>query len=367
MAPLSRRQLLAGLTAACLPATPSARAQTPPSLREAAAAGNRFFGAAVRIDEIERDPRLRQAILRDCSHLTPEIDLKWDAVEPVRGELRLRAADDLAGFARRHGLKLRGHTLLWHDGIPPWAAEALATRPDWTLIRRFFASVIPRFGDSIEEWEVVNEPIETGFRMDGLRRSPFLDAFGPDYIRRALEEARQFAPNARLMLNEYGLDYDIPVERDRRYLLLRLIERLRHEGAPLNGLGIQAHLNLRKEPFDERIFATFLREVAGLGLQIVITELDVMEADRSLAPAERDHRAADLVRRYLDVALAEKAVAGVVTWGLGDRHSWLQQRRHSPADGPHDLNRGLPYDDDYVPKPMHRAIGDAFRTAPPRL
>lgn len=367
MAPLSRRQLLAGLAAGGLSGTRSARAQTPPSLKEAAAAGHRFFGAAVRIDGIEHDERLRQAVLRNCSHLTPEVDLKWDAVEPVRGELRLRAADDLAAFARRHGLKLRGHTLLWHNGIPRWAVESLSASADWTLIRRFFASLIPRFGDSIEEWEVVNEPIETGFRMDGLRRSPFLDAFGPDYIRRALEEARQFAPNARLMLNEYGLDYDIPVERDRRYLLLRLIERLRHEGAPLNGLGIQAHLDLRKGPFDQRVFAAFLREAAGLGLQIVITELDVMEADRSLAPAERDRRAADLVRRYLDVALADKAVAGVVAWGLGDRHSWLQPRRHSPVDGSHDLNRGLPYDHDFMPKPMHRAIGDAFRTAPPRL
>lgn len=367
MAGLSRRRLLTGLAAAAPLAARTAQANTAPSLKEAATAGNRFFGAAMRIDAIERDDRLRQAVLRDCSHLTPEIDLKWNAVEPARGELRLRAADDLASFARRHGLKLRGHTLLWHDGVPRWAAEALAAKPDWTLIRRFFASVIPRFGDSIEEWEVVNEPIETGFRMDGLRRSPFLDAFGPDYIRRALEEARLFAPKARLMLNEYGLDYDIPVERDRRYLLLRLIERLRNQGAPLNGLGIQAHLDLRKGPFDARAFAAFLREVAGFGLQIVITELDVMEADRRPGLVERDRRAAELVRRYLDVALAEKAVAGIVTWGLGDRNSWLQQRRPSPVDGSRDLNRGLPYDHDFIPKPMHRAIGDAFRAAPPRL
>ena len=366
---LSRRRVLGGIAAlpaaALLTAGPSAAAAS--SLKAAAQAGHRFFDAAVRFDQIAADDALRAAVLRNCTHLTPEIDLKWNALEPRRGELRLGPADDLAQFALRHGLKLRGHTLLWHDGVPGWAAEALAERPDWTLVRRLFASVIPRFGDSIEDWEVVNEPIETGYRMDGLRRNPFLAAFGPDYIRRALEEARQFAPNARLAINEYGLDYELPVERDRRYLLLRLIERLRNEGAPLNAIGLQAHLDLAKGPFDERAFEAFLKELAGFDLQIAITEFDVMEADRRAPIAVRDRRVADMARRYLDVALAQKAVAGIATWGLSDRHSWLQEHRPEPREGAADANRGLPYDGDFAPKPLHRAIRDALRSAPPRL
>ena len=55
-------------------------------------------GAAVRIDQIEADPRLAEAVLRDCASLTPEIDMKWDALQPAPGEWRTAAADGLVAF-----------------------------------------------------------------------------------------------------------------------------------------------------------------------------------------------------------------------------------------------------------------------------
>ena len=193
-----------------------------------------------------------------------------------------------------------------------------------------------RYGDAVEQWDVVNEPIETGRRMDGLRESVFLRAFGPDYIRRALDDARMFAPRASLMISEYGLDYDIAVERDRRYLCLKLLEGLKLAGAPLDAVGIQGHLDLSKGPFSQQVFGDFLQEIANLGLQIVITELDVREHDVRASTEDRDRRVAEEVKRYLDVAFAQPAVKGLISWGLSDRYSWLRE-----GDGPGD-NRGLP-------------------------
>ncbi|MEO8559231.1 MAG: endo-1,4-beta-xylanase [Rhodospirillales bacterium] len=365
--PLARRAMLAGLAAIPLAgaalATRPALARGAGALKTAAAQGNRFFGSAARIDQIDREPELRAAILRDCSYLTPETDLKWAALEPQRGELNLRPADDLANFALRNGLRLRGHTLLWYKSVPAWAADQLAVKPDWQLIERYFASVMPRFGDAIDQWDVINEPIETGHRMDGLRPDIFLQAFGPDYIARALRAARLFAPHGLLMINEFGLDYDIPIEQDRRYLLLRLLEKLKRSEVPLDGLGIQAHLDLTKGPFSEKVFEDFLRQVAALGLRIVVTELDVREADLSAPLARRDRAVADLTRRYLDVALAQPAVIGVSCWGLSDGNSWLRAG-HSSGEP---LNRGLPYDEAFATTPMYGAIRDAFLAAPPRI
>ena len=219
------------------------------------------------------------------------------------------------------------------------------------------------------EWDVVNEPIETGHRMDGLRRNVFLEAFGPDYIRRALVEARALAPRARLMLNEYSLEYDSREERDRRYLFLKLVEGLRRSGAPLDGIGLQGHLDLRKGTVATSSIAAFLRELAGMGLAIVVTELDVKEAEYTAPADRRDRMAADEVRRYLDTVLAEPAVTGVVTWGLSDRHSWLEvleedYRRFPGAwteRGWAGLNRGLPYDASMRRKPMYAAIEAALQ------
>jgi endo-1,4-beta-xylanase len=281
--------------------------------------------------------------------------------------------DDLAQFASAANQGVIGHSLLWHLGAPEWANERLRDDRNWRLISRHFASVLPRFGDQIGHWIVVNEAIGPGANPQGLRPNVFLDAFGPDYVQRALEEARAHTPRTRLMINEFGLEYAFPVERDRRYLFLKLLERLRHGGAPLDGVGIQAHLDLAKGPVSQGEIASFMREIADMGFFIVITELDVKEADYKALAKDRDAFVGDEVRRYLDVALNEPAVTGVVTWGLSDRHSWLAVTSEDLArfpgawthgDGP-GLNRGLPYNSDMRRKPMYHAIAGAFAGASP--
>lgn len=364
----SRRAVLASATLAGVAALGRpARAAGEPGLGAVATASGRFFGSAVRFAQLASDPAYAELIARECTTVSPEVELKWAAVAPQRGALALAPVDDLARFARDHRLRIYGHTLLWHRSIPDWATPALLAG-DWTPIRLHFASVLPRLGDVIDYWDVVNEPIETGFRDDGLRPSPFLQGFGPDYVGRALETARAFQPQGRLMLNEYGLEYATEVEDARRYHLLRLVERLRSAGAPLDGVGLQAHLDLRKGPVATDRIAAFVGELAQMGLRIVVSELDVREADYTADPAARDRAVADETRRYLDTVLAEPAVAGVSTWGLSDRYSWLDVTaddlagyRNAWTDGTGPgVNRGLPWDSDLRPKPMRAAIAAAL-------
>ena len=237
------------------------------------------------------------------------------------------------------------------------------------LIARYFASVIPRYGDVINTWEVVNEAIDVGHRMDGLRENVFLQAFGPDYISRALQQARTFAPKGQLLINEYGLEYDNTEERDRRYLLLKLLERLKQTKTPLDGLGLQSHLDLTQ------------RTRFGDGDRASSSEKSRIWVSRSPSPsstskkpttsrpvADRDRMVADETRRYLDIVLNQPNVLGVTTWGLSDRHSWLQVTPQDYArfpgawtdgNGP-GLNRGLPFDSSMQPKPMYYAIRDAL-------
>jgi endo-1,4-beta-xylanase len=343
-------------------------------LATAAARWGRFFGSAVRAGDLNTEPNLRAAVIRECAQLVPEFEMNWNAIEPEYGRFSFAKIDDLTAFAIANGKSLRGHTLLWHLGVPEWAVDMLAENQDWNLIARYFGSVIPRYGDVIGMWEVVNEPIDPGQRSDGLRENIFLEAFGPDYIGRALTQARRLAPKAQLIINEYGLEYDLPEERDRRWFLLKLLERLKRTGAPLDGLGVQAHLDLRKGPVSQPAVARFLREVGDMGLSIVVTELDVKEDDYVATADERDRQVADEVHRYLDVVLGERAVTGVTTWGLSDLHSWLEVTKDDYArfagawtdgTGP-GFNRGLPLDSSMRAKPMYFSIRDALWYVKPR-
>lgn len=314
-----------------------------------------LFGTSVWSRHLADDRDYWKAIARQCGQVTPEAEFNWALVEPARDRFDFSGADAIARFARATSKNIHGHSLLWHLAIPPWAKEAMATREGWWLVRRYMERTMRRYGNKVPSWDVVNEPIEPkDGRADGLRQSPYVSAFGPDYIERALTAAREIAPNAALFVNEYGLEYDTPEEDARRRALLKLLERLKARGVPLAGVGVQAHLDLAKQDhFRADVLTRFFNEIGALGLQIRISELDVKEADPHQSVARRDKAVADATQRYLEAALANRAVGSVSCWGITDRYSWLNQ--------PYSTNCGLPLDNGYRPKPMFAAIRATLR------
>jgi endo-1,4-beta-xylanase len=81
--------------------------------------------------------------------------------------------------------------------------------------------------------------------------------------------------------------------------------------------------------------------------------------------SDADQQTADYVRAFLDVCLDEKAVRGVMTWGLTDKHSWLKNDGRAMKFGAA-LVRPLPYDDAMKRKPLWDTIARAFDAAPVR-
>jgi endo-1,4-beta-xylanase len=69
------------------------------------------------------------------------------------------------------------------------------------------------------------------------------------------------------------------------------------------------------------------------------------------------------MRRYLDVALDEPAVASVITFGLSDRYTWLQEDFPRDDGAP---RRPLPFDEQLKPKPAHEALSESLEGAKPR-
>jgi len=359
---ITRRGFLAGL--ATVPAaasvvlpTRTCAAGTETSLANAAKQSGRLFGAAVRTDQLEREEDLRNAVLRDCCCITPEIHMKWDALEPRRGTHCFEPMDRLVSFASAHGLGIHGHTLLWDQSTPGWAKRHLSETRDWRLIQDHISEVMSRYRHAVERWDVVNEPIASNEAKNGLRDNVFLRAFGPSYIANALRDARIVAPNAKLFINDYGFEYDNSAETRRRRAFLKLLEQTISRGLPLDGVGLQAHLDLGKGKIKSSILRPFLKEISDLGLEIVVTELDVKEHNISKPVTERDQRVADEARRYLDIVLDYPSVKGVTVWGLSDRHSWLSLREAASRE---QLNRGLPYDADFDPKPLYWVLQDAL-------
>jgi endo-1,4-beta-xylanase len=365
---LSRREFALGGTAAALIPPSSVRAAPIAGLRQIAAAKGLLFGAMIRGSALAKDRVLADTAARECNLFVCRV-MHWDYVEPQRGAYEFAQPDADAAWAAAHDMKFRGHALLWGEHTPRWFAAIGDRRDGIRAMTDHIARLCGRFAGRMHSWDVVNEAIRPDLgRSDGLRPTAFLDLVGPEYLDIAFRTARESDPKARLVYNDFDVELDLAWHQQKRRALLQLLDGLRKRDVPIDMVGLQGHLEIEKMPrFNEKVFEGLLRELTDRGLQIMITELDVIDRGAPSDIAQRDRQVAEAYRRYLDVALANRAVKAVITWGLSDSDSWITTGRYPQtkrADG--QQPRPLPFDADYLPKPAYVAIAEALRAAPPR-
>ncbi len=314
-----------------------------PTLGAAAAASGRYFGAALDPGAFD-EPRYRDLAARQLTSVTPENAMKWGAVEASRGQFDWGAADALVAFAKAHGQKIRGHTLVWHSQVPTWViGGAFSPEELKDLMVAHIATEAGRYKGAIYAWDVVNEP----FADDGQwRRSIWYDAMGPDYVAIALKAARAADPGARLYINDYNVETAGPKMR----ALRNLVASLKRAGAPIDGVGLQSHFVAGAVPKD---FQAVMTAFAALGVDVAVTELDLRMRlppnARSLATQAADYAA------IAGACRATPRCVGVTTWGITDARSWIP----SFFSG---YGAGLPFDEAYRPKPAVAAIVKALTT-----
>jgi endo-1,4-beta-xylanase len=318
------------------------------------AASSLPVGAAVQPDLLERDPAYRDTLAREFNAVTPEDAMKWEPIHPSRDGWNFDPADQLVSFAEARGMRVHGHTLVWHDQLPTSYLTPSVSQPEAArLLASHIETLVGRYAGRIAAWDVVNEAIAEDGR--GLRDDAyFLLTFGPGYIEEAFRRAHTADRGARLYYNDFDADAD-GLKSDAVYELVR---DLREAGAPIHGVGLQMHLEGTAPPAPDAIAANVAR-LQALGLEVRISEMDV----RIRKVGRRDPRVDPLaVQRaiYHDTIAACAAMpgfAGVTFWGVSDQHSWLNRRDEEEPPVP---ERPLLFDRDYAPKPAYFGVRAAL-------
>jgi len=365
-----RRALGLGLATAWASSTPAFAKETP--LRDLAKAKGLWFGSAVgagpkgALTGSFDDPEYRQILIGECDLLVPENELKWYVLRAQGPRaFDFSRADRIAAFAKENSQALRGHTLLWHHPrwFPAWVkAYDFGPRPAEAAARMVadhIQTLCARYPQMIS-WDVVNETVDP---QDGaIRRTVLSDAMGQEAVLDlAFHVARQAAPKARLVYNDY-MSWDVGGEKH-RYGVLKLLAGFKARGAPVDALGLQSHIGADAGRAQEKVWRAFLDEAAGMGYELLITEFDVDDRKLAPPPAQRDAAVAAAATAYLDLTLSYPQTREVLAWGMVDKYSWLQ--KHEPRQDKL-AKRPAPYDDDYKAKPLREAIARALRAAPSR-
>jgi endo-1,4-beta-xylanase len=194
-----------------------------------------------------------------------------------------------------------------------------------------------------------------------MRKSFWYESAGPDYIELAFRTAREADPHAKLTYNDYGVEYDSDEHAERRRLILNLLRRLQQNKVPLDAVGIQSHIKAGSPYALGKGLSDYIATIRSMGLEVYLTEMDVNEDDiPDDDAARRDQAVAETYRKFLDVALASPAVKLVLTWGVSDRRTWLNDGPTHHRKQPNRPQRSLPFDAEYRPTPAFFAIRDAI-------
>lgn len=304
---------------------------------------------------VDDDEDARTAVVGgQFNMLVAENEMKFDALQPERGEFAFDNADRLVRLAQRHGMEVRGHTLVWHSQVPSWlSADGEKNTLGYTraelldIMRTHIETVMAHYRGQVVEWDVVNECLSdqqssstTGYT---LRPSVWATGIGADFIDSALVYAHRADPDARLYINDYSVEFRGKSKADALY---NLAKRLKAAGIPLDGVGLQSHWTIGQ--LDSTKLANNIRRYADLGLNCIITELDIALKDPTSA-ADYQQQA----REYEQVAhiMTEwDNCPHLLVWGVTDDLSWRE-------------NAPLLFTARVRPKPAYYGVQHALRTA----
>lgn len=322
------------------PVTPTVPAQAESRERPVAARDDApLLGAAVNWELARSSRAYRRLFLAHYRSATPEIVMKMDALAPAPGRIDFTEADAFVRWARRHELAIHGHALVWGGQVPAWVKER-----DWQpgelrpWLESYVKTVVGHYRGRVDAWDVVNEPLAA----DGSpRRNFWLRELGPGYVADALRWAREANPGARLYVN----DFNIEARSRKTHAMLALLKRLRDEGVPVDGIGLQSHLTSSFHPGRAELRST-MRRYAALGLTVDVSEMDVATRPGRQAALQQ----ARIYRRVAAACRDLSACSRFTTWGFTDASTWLGTAK-----------RPLPFTAAGDPKPAWRAIRDAMR------
>jgi endo-1,4-beta-xylanase len=304
-------------------------------------------------------------ITAQFNQISPENLLKFQSVHPAADRYTFDAQDRYVQFGLDHNMQVVGHNLVWHQQTPAWVFQGTDGKPAdrETLLlrmREHIHTVVGRYKGKIFGWDVVNEAIDE----DGsLRKAPWHDGIGEDYVAKAFEFAHEADPDAELYYNDYNLE-----KPAKRAGVIRLVKDLQARGLRIDGIGDQGHWRL-DTPAIAEIDESMSDLHRSTGLKVMLTELDInllptvaRDADPALANPYAsglpDEHQQALARRYADifrVVLSHREwISRVTFWGLSDGDSWLNRGR---------ANYPLLWDRARQPKPAFQAVIDVLTRA----
>ena len=234
----------------------------------------------------------------------------------------------LLEWAKANGVKVHGHTLVWHSQTPkaffhedyathkPLVSREIMLARMESYIKQVLTFMNENYPGVVVSWDVVNEAVSDSKRE--LRDSLWTQVVGQDFVNRAFEFARKYAePGTLLFYNDYNTDATL-----KGLAIGDLIDSLIADDT-IDGYGFQSHYstdtNLTKVK-TAWINISARKKLDDTPILLRVSELDVgIKANDEINWQRQAYYYSELFNLYTQYA--DQLIA-VHTWGTVDDLSW---------------------------------------------
>lgn len=248
------------------------------------------------------------------NQVTPENSTKWGSVEGSRNNMNWSQADTAYNYARNNGFPFKFHTLVWGSQEPGWVG-GLSAADQRAEVTQWIKAAGQRYPNAAFV-DVVNEPLHA--------KPSFRNAIGGDgstgwdWVIWSFQQARQAFPNAKLLINEYGIIGD-PSLTDQ---YVKIINQLKSRGL-IDGIGIQCH-HFNMDTVSVNTMNTVLNKLSATGLPIYVSELDITGDDNTQLARYKEK---------FPVLWQHPSVKGVTFWGYIQGQTWKENTHLLNSNG----------------------------------
>jgi len=269
-------------------------------------------------------------IAKQFNMVVCENEMKFDNVEPNQNEFNFGDGDNLVNFATRNKMYVRGHTLAWHSQVPGWlTSDGTKNSYNYTrkqlldILKNHILKTVGHWKGKVNEWDVANEVLndnQTKIYSNpdayDLRPSVWATGIGEDFLDSAFVWAHQADPKAKLILNDYGVEGKGWAKSEALY---NLAKRLRKSGIPIDGVGIQCHMDANMTSF--AAIDRNIERYKNDNFLCRITELDLGASTDELTTVQPE-----AYFKFVRLAMKHENCQSLMIWGLSDDLTWRTGR-----------------------------------------
>lgn len=285
---------------------------------------------------------------------TPNWYFTDGGLRPGPNTYHFSTMDTIVSYAETHHMAIQAHHLLWGEEkwLPNWLKQGNYSPAQLMgIIHSDINTVVTHYKGRIKEWSVVNEAFTRQQHIYGLR-DWWADHTGSDgYIDKAFIWAHQADPHATLILNDFDNEHFNTVS-DAMY---NYIKGAKARGIPINGIGMQMHIDGTHPPDPEEV-AQNMERFGALGVGVYVTEFDVNMSNVPAPNYAKDNIEANIYYEMMRACIEAKDCHSFSILGITDKETWYNYLGPSTADA-----RPLMFDKNYMPKPAYYSFRKALQ------